>query len=228
MLKSEFIYNYENTPFRVMFYLRREMVRMTFTLKGDVIIIKSPRAYAKEVIINMLSKVITKLINNSNDYFTLWGERMELVFKQGKPFSYFVDPERKMIIITSPKMDDVSREKYVKELLLDQVSRYIESNTSTYEYVLNHHNIAYIKPIVKHLKSVHGYYKPKNSCIAIASHMAFLKPQLLDLVLYHEHIHTLVFNHGIEFHQLLESIVPNHRSLQTFLNKQKFGYFLKK
>ncbi|MDR2867814.1 MAG: M48 family metallopeptidase [Acholeplasmatales bacterium] len=228
MLKKEFIYNYQDNPIHVYFYIRRGMTKITIALDHNEIKVNSPRDYTKEVIIKFINKSMGDLINKSDDYFTLWGQRLNLQFGVADKFSYLVDRDNGLVSIWGKIKKNSDYDKYLNLLLKDQVEKYIAYNQDTYQEVLNSKGIDFITPIIDNCKTRRGCYYINTQKLKISSHMALHNPKYLDLVIYHEHAHIKYFNHRQDFHELLESLIFNHRQLQKELNKQKNSFSLKK
>lgn len=78
------------------------------------------------------------------------------------------------------------------------------------------HGFHYNKIFIKHNRSNWGSCSTKGN-INLNLNLVRLPVYLQDYVMLHELCHLKYMNHGVEFHDLLESVCPNHRALQREL-----------
>lgn len=82
------------------------------------------------------------------------------------------------------------------------------------------HGFSYNAVRIKHNVSNWGSCSAKGN-INLNLNLMRLPEELRDYVLLHELCHLRYLNHGPEFHALLESVCPNHRSLRRRLKEWK-------
>ena len=82
------------------------------------------------------------------------------------------------------------------------------------------HGFSYNQVRIKHNASNWGSCSAKKN-INLNLNLMRLPEELRDYVMLHELCHLKYMNHGKEFHALLESVCPNHRTLRTKLREYK-------
>ena len=82
------------------------------------------------------------------------------------------------------------------------------------------HGFSYNQVRIKHNVSNWGSCSVKKN-INLNLNLMRLPAELQDYVMLHELCHLKYMNHGKEFHALLESICPNHKTLRTKLREYK-------
>ena len=82
------------------------------------------------------------------------------------------------------------------------------------------HGFSYNQVRIKHNVSNWGSCSVKKN-INLNLNLMRLPEELRDYVMLHELCHLKYMNHGKEFHALLESICPNHKTLRTKLREYK-------
>jgi predicted metal-dependent hydrolase len=82
------------------------------------------------------------------------------------------------------------------------------------------HGFSYNSVRIKHNVSNWGSCSAKGN-INLNLNLMRLPEELRDYVLLHELCHLRYLNHGPEFHALLESVCPEHRSLRRRLKEWK-------
>lgn len=82
------------------------------------------------------------------------------------------------------------------------------------------HGFSYNQVRIKHNVSNWGSCSVKKN-INLNLNLMRLPEELRDYVMLHELCHLKYMNHGKEFHALLESVCPNHKSLRTKLREYK-------
>lgn len=82
------------------------------------------------------------------------------------------------------------------------------------------HGFCYNKVRIKHNVSNWGSCSVKKN-INLNLNLMRLPAELQDYVMLHELCHLKYMNHGKEFHALLESVCPDHKTLRTRLRDYK-------
>lgn len=82
------------------------------------------------------------------------------------------------------------------------------------------HGFSYNQVRIKHNASNWGSCSVKKN-INLNLNLMRLPAELQDYVMLHELCHLKYMNHGKEFHALLESVCPNHKTLRTKLREYK-------
>lgn len=82
------------------------------------------------------------------------------------------------------------------------------------------HGFSYNQVRIKHNASNWGSCSAKKN-INLNLNLMRLPEELQDYVMLHELCHLKYMNHGKEFHALLESVCPNHKTLRTKLREYK-------
>ena len=85
------------------------------------------------------------------------------------------------------------------------------------------HGFKYNKVFIKHNHSNWGSCSTKGN-INLNLNLVRLPEHLQDYVMLHELCHLKYMNHGAEFHALLESVCPGHRTLQRELRSWAIKY----
>ena len=79
------------------------------------------------------------------------------------------------------------------------------------------HEFSYNKLTIRNQKTRWGSCSAKNN-ISLNIKLSLLPEELMDLVIVHELIHTIIKNHGPKFWQKLEEIYPKARKLDREVN----------
>ena len=82
------------------------------------------------------------------------------------------------------------------------------------------YGFSYNQVRIKHNASNWGSCSAKKN-INLNLNLMRLPAELQDYVMLHELCHLKYMNHGKEFHALLESVCPNHKTLRTKLREYK-------
>lgn len=82
------------------------------------------------------------------------------------------------------------------------------------------HGFSYNQVRIKHNVSNWGSCSAKKN-INLNLNLMRLPEELQDYVMLHELCHLKYMNHGKEFHALLESVCPDHKTLRTRLRDYK-------
>ena len=82
------------------------------------------------------------------------------------------------------------------------------------------HGFSYNQVRIKHNASNWGSCSAKKN-INLNLNLMRLPEELRDYVMLHELCHLKYMNHGKEFHALMESVCPNHKTLRTKLREYK-------
>ena len=89
-----------------------------------------------------------------------------------------------------------------------------------------------MNPVVKHVildfglknESTSAFDQDKNN-ISLNMKLLHLPDNLIDYILLHELVHTRVKNHGINFWNELETVVPNARNVDRQLREYQYCLF---
>ena len=83
------------------------------------------------------------------------------------------------------------------------------------------HNFVYNRISIRKQKTRWGSCSSKNN-INLNMNLLHLPPELMDYVLLHELVHTRVKNHGKEFWNELDTVVPNSRQVDRKLKDYQY------
>ena len=86
------------------------------------------------------------------------------------------------------------------------------------------HNFVYNRVSIRKQKTRWGSCSTKNN-INLNANLLHLPPELVDYVLLHELVHTRVKNHGKDFLDELETVVPNARQVDRKLKAYQYCLF---
>ena len=86
------------------------------------------------------------------------------------------------------------------------------------------HNFVYNRVSIRKQKTRWGSCSTKNN-INLNANLLHLPPELVDYVLLHELVHTRVKNHGKDFWDELETVVPNARQVDRKLKDYQYCLF---
>ena len=86
------------------------------------------------------------------------------------------------------------------------------------------HNFVYNRVSIRKQKTRWGSCSTKNN-INLNSNLFHLPSELMDYVLLHELVHTRVKNHGKDFWDKLETVVPNARQVDRKLKDYQYCLF---
>lgn len=100
-----------------------------------------------------------------------------------------------------------------------------ESLISRLQQLAEKHGLGYSRVAVRRQRTRWGSCSAANA-ISLNVKLALLPDELRDLVLVHELVHTKVKNHGRNFWQLLEKLVPGARDLDRQLKTYSGLLFL--
>jgi hypothetical protein len=104
----------------------------------------------------------------------------------------------------------------------------LEVCRNTYREFLRRATMAYVPPLVDEVAKRHGFNYGKITVKAVCSRygscsdkknlnfslvLAACDPEFINMVVCHELAHTVHLNHGPKFHELLDSICPDNRSI---------------
>ncbi len=169
-----------------------------------------------------LDKVVNKINSNFYDYyrkitpvfedeFYLWGNKYNVVFKNGD-FSYQIN-NNEIIIVKTANFD------YKSEIYKIELKKFIEEIKEDVIKILNKNNIRWVNIKYKKLKSKYGSYQTKKHYITLNTMLASLKKEYAYYVLMHEFAHQKVANHQKQFYDLLLKLHPNYRIIEKKLRK---------
>ena len=148
------------------------------------------------------------------------GTKIEIV---GKPYTIKIIIQKRgitqlyedFLFLSVPEDDPLHREaavqKYFSGALFDYADQRIEHYVSIYGFKVNGLKI-------RKMSSRWGSCNVKTNVITLNSNLAAKPKELIDYVIMHELIHTLVPNHGKEFYAFFDKFMPNHRQLRKTLN----------
>ncbi len=83
------------------------------------------------------------------------------------------------------------------------------------------HNFVYNRVSIRKQKTRWGSCSSKNN-INLNMNLLHLPPELMDYVLLHELVHTRVKNHGKDFWNELDTVVPNSRQVDRKLKDYQY------
>ena len=83
------------------------------------------------------------------------------------------------------------------------------------------HNFVYNRVSIRKQKTRWGSCSSKNN-INLNMNLLHLPPELMDYVLLHELVHTRVKNHGKDFWNELDTVVPNSRQIDRKLKDYQY------
>ena len=86
------------------------------------------------------------------------------------------------------------------------------------------HNFVYNRVSIRKQKTRWGSCSTKNN-INLNANLLHLPPELVDYVLLHELVHTRVKNHGKDFWDELETVVPNAKQVDRRLKDYQYCLF---
>jgi predicted metal-dependent hydrolase len=176
-----------------------------FRRQSDYILISANLNMSTKQVLNILDMHFEKLVNfqkvnkrQTTNEFQLWGEVLT-------PETYF--------------KDDQHTTKNYQQILIDETVKKIDSFKEKLSYDLKRLNLELMPNKVKLLKSKFGSCQVIKKEITINAFLAKLDPVYLYYVLLHEYCHLKVPNHSKAFYNLLDEIMPMHKSVQKALRK---------
>lgn|SRR5690554_352191 len=176
-----------------------------FRKKDDHIIITANQKMSKNQVLTILDDNFEKLIymqTKKNRYeadrYQLWGEKLtEDEFYQNK----------------------IVNQKNYERILIDETAKQIKAFESRLTIDLKKVNLSLKPTKVKLLKSKFGSCQIIKKEITINAFLARLEPVFLYYVLLHEYCHLIVPNHSKSFYDLLDQLMPQHKTVQKMLRK---------
>ena len=73
--------------------------------------------------------------------------------------------------------------------------------------------------VIKPMRSKYGSYNKNKRCVSLNLFLLAAPKECIDYVIIHELTHTIHFNHGKGFHDMLSRYVPNEKELRAVLEK---------
>lgn len=143
--------------------------------------------------------------------FVLWGKAFEVKFYEG-PFSYEIHAES-IAIYDTEKDITLSWLKVLEE----ESKQHLKEVREALELRLLTFHIEPRPYQFKWYKSKFGSYHRLKNIISLNIYLATLDKSLFLYVLFHEYAHTIHFHHQPSFYDLLENLLPNHKSYEKKL-----------
>lgn len=188
-----------------------------YRVKPGYVAVTANKRYPKVMIANFLMTHFDKFyhilnqqpIDKTNE-ITLWGKSYQLVLTEGN-FKYEMNED---IVIVHSRQDIITTKKriYQQELI-----KQVHVISEVIQPVLANQKISIVPLKYKYLKSKFGSYHRRHDEITLNTFLATLDPIFLTYVLYHEYAHTKVFDHSKRFYQLLDQLMPGHKTIQKRL-----------
>lgn len=212
---NEFIEKEGKTlPYRITY---KSIKHTYYRVKQGFVDVTTNRRYPKTTMITFLHTHFDRfytLINEqtmeSNQEIYIWGYRYNLITYQGN-FKYQIIDDT----IHLSTRSDIKTAK--KRIYHDETMKAYHTIKEQLKPVLASEGITLIPITYKYLKSKFGSYHRKHHEITLNTYLARLDPIFLTYVLYHEYAHTKVFDHSLRFYQLLDRLMPGHKTIQKRL-----------
>ena len=145
-----------------------------------------------------------------DDQLILWGNTYELRSMMGN-FKYEIK-DNTIYLHTRHDLHLAKKRIYLQEMI--KMCQVLKQDI---EPVLKQEGIALVPLKYKYLKSKFGSYHRRHHEITLNTVLAKLDPIYLKYVLYHEYAHIKEFNHSIRFYNVLDRLMPGHRTIQKKL-----------
>lgn len=176
-----------------------------FRKKDDYIIITANKKMSKNQVLSIIDNNFEKLIymqtkknRHEAERYQLWGEKLSKdQFYQTK---------------------EANQANY-ERILIDETYKQIKAFESRLITDLKKINLSLKPTKVKRLKSKFGSCQIIKKEITINAFLARLEPVFLYYVLLHEYCHLIVPNHSKSFYDLLDQLMPQHKTVQKMLRK---------
>jgi hypothetical protein len=150
------------------------------------------------------------------DYNTLmlFGQSYPLNINIGPSFSYTIGNE---ITITIDNENDINHA--IQTLYGYELKKQLDALTPWLIEALKPFHLAPLPTKIKYLKSKFGSCHTRKKEITMNAYLAKIDVIFTKYVLLHEYAHLLVPNHQKPFYDVLDLMMPGHRSIQKALRK---------
>ncbi|MCU0105385.1 M48 family metallopeptidase [Acholeplasma vituli] len=144
----------------------------------------------------------------------LFGQHYDLEWVIGHPFNYEV---KDTIRIWIPNQE--LKEKALQTFYGQQLKNLLDSLDSWLVEALKPFNLSPLPTKIKYLKSKFGSCHTRKKEITMNAYLAKLEPIYTKYVLLHEYAHLIVPNHQKPFYDVLDLMMPGHKTIQKALRK---------
>ncbi|MDR2828701.1 MAG: M48 family metallopeptidase [Acholeplasmatales bacterium] len=214
MLTNVFYYIYLEKPYIVRVFVKKSASRCSIVLKDDILTFTEPFILTQKEITDILDEHISSLLLKSNkpkNPFRLWGIVYKIEYINSKDFYYTIENELDLLTVYY-NFNRKSKKEALLEVLSDATKKYISLIKGKYIDIFKNYNIRWREPQICYAKTFAGQYTKSTDTLKINLLLALLPKTKLEIVLIHEHVHTIELNHSAAgFHALFEKIIPNHR-----------------
>lgn len=157
---------------------------------------------------------LTQKTAKNDETLTLWGQTYPLTVVINKPFSYSITETVTLEIQDINQLEQAIQTLYAYELKtkLDELKPWLTE-------ALKPFHLATLPTKIKYLKSKYGSCHTKKREITMNAFLAKLDIVYTKYVLLHEYAHLLVPNHQKPFYDVLDLMMPGHRTIQKALRK---------
>ena len=219
-------FNYKVITYTLM---RKKVKNINLRIKEDKTIVVSasrnvPVSYIDDVvlskgsfILNTLEKFDKRIQYNVEDKKYITGEKyrilgktynLELVETKDCPQGVTLNNESIILRVregTNLRSKEIIMDKWFREqreLIFKDVSDEIYRSLSKY-------GVPYAEIKIRKLKSTWGSCKPRRGIITLNSKLFYAPIECIEYVVLHEYAHFIHPNHSKEFHNFVESIMPD-------------------
>ncbi|MBI9072891.1 MAG: M48 family metallopeptidase [Melioribacteraceae bacterium] len=204
--------------------VRKEVkhARLRVSEDGQVRII-APPSFSEDDITSMLKKK-AKWLDKNLKYFDamskielhrnqllLFGDRYNYFFDSSFPRKIIVNHEHKTITAKRDLTDSTIQEKWYRQI----AKKYLTKRTEQLSKKLN---FTYNKLFIRNERNKWGNCS-KNKNISLNWKLIKAPEYVIDYIIIHELLHTVVMNHSNKFWTLLKSYYPDYKNSINWLEK---------
>ena len=214
------MYSFNGKEYPIQVTLRKQK-RIIIRVENETIKVSAPKYTTKKMILNVIEKhqafIESRLVKTAREnVIHYFGYEFQLVKSLSSRNRVEIVGNELIIYHTEKKEPKTVLYDFYKKELLNYLS-------TVYEYYCTRFNISNKPELLIHiLKRAYGLYYKKKNRIVLSASLAKYDKAYIDLVLCHELTHYYYFDHQEKFHQLLDSIYPDHRRLQRQMNKIQY------
>lgn len=133
--------------------------------------------------------------------------------------------ENNLVINLAKNLSDRERSHHISNLVTRSLCLSLTPLMKDYVKGLNerHFNFSFNELKLKNQSSRWGSFSKRSKNISINFRLLFAPQEILDYVIIHELVHIKEPNHSRRFWGLVNSVIPDHKELKRWLNKNGAG-----
>lgn len=204
---------------------RRKSIAVKVISENELLV-KAPIYVSDAEIEEMLVKYQNRISRQINDYKEEQQKKEEnVLYYLGKPYTYHVElGKRNQVLIA----DEITITHTISRSYIEVYESFCKKEAQRIgidllnECIMKFPGLVYPELKIKKVKSKWGSCAYMKNEITINSVMVMCPLECFREVMYHELCHFYVHDHSPRFHELLETVCPNHRKIEKELKNYAF------